>query len=470
VWLFLFRLEKIVYGSRNPIMIADKKILIVSNTSWNIYNYRLGLLNSLENRGARITVVAPPDNYSQKIGYDWRPVRIHAHGTNPFQDLKLIVDFYRIYRRLKPDVVLHYTIKPNVYGTLAAHRLGIPVINNVAGLGVLFGRESLHSKIARRLYKYSQRYAYRVFFQNCEDRDYFLTRRLVDPAVTDKLPGSGIDTHAFRPLPKTRRRDRFVFLLMARLIWQKGIGEYVRAAEIVRQKHPEVECQILGFLDKKNPSAVSPALIRRWVDNGSIDYLGATNNVKDYLRQADCVVLPSYYKEGVPRTLIEAAAMARPIITTDQVGCRDVVEDGWNGYLCQKRNAEDLARRMETMLRLPPHQRIMMGWNGRMKVLHEFDEKFVIDKYLHAIDALPKSFRDRSVPRSVASPVPTQTPESFPVRIPAPALLQVEDLFAADPALRDTPEVALLSAASETTSPDQRSRRTPAPKVIEVGG
>ena len=327
-----------------------------------------------------------------------------------------------------PDVVLNYTIKPNVYGTFAARMLGIPVINNIAGLGVMFSRETFYSKIARLLYKTSLRFAHRVFFQNQDDLEYFIRQKLVSREKTDKLPGSGIDTTHFAPMPKTRSRDRFVFLLMSRMIWEKGIDEYVTAARMISDKYPGIEFQLLGFLDNKNPFAIPSLTVQKWVDNGHIKYLGATNNVRQYIRQADCIVLPSYYREGVPRSLIEAASMAKPIITTDQVGCKDVVEDGFNGFLCRKRDARDLARQMEKMLRLSEVRRNIMGRNGRKKIILEFDEKFVIEKYVRAIarlDLLPSPV----VPR----PQPLNLPE--PVRVPDPFM----EIIASEPTIAEPP-------------------------------
>ncbi len=409
-------------------MFSSKKIVILSNTSWNIYNYRMGLLESLEKSGARITVIAPPDEYSDKIGYSFIPVAMNNHGTNPLEDCRLIVNLYKIYRRIKPDVILHYTIKPNVYGTLAARILGIPVINNIAGLGVMFSRETFYSKIARLLYKTSLRFAHRVFFQNQDDLEYFIRQKLVSREKTDKLPGSGIDTTHFAPMPKTRSRNRFVFLLMSRMIWEKGIDEYVTAAEMISDKYPGVEFQLLGFLDNKNPFAIPSLTVQKWVNSGYVKYLGATNNVRQYIRQADCIVLPSYYREGVPRTLIEAASMAKPIITTDQVGCKDVVDDGVNGFLCRKKDACDLARQMEKMLRLSEVQRNLMGCNGRNKIILEFDEKFVIEKYVRAIARLG------ILPAPVVSrPEPSNLPE--PVRVPDPFM----EIITSEPAVAETP-------------------------------
>ena len=206
--------------------------------------------------------------------------------------------------------------------------------------------------------------------------------------VTELLPGSGIDLNRFTPAATTVVHDvnsKFRFLLIARMLRDKGVGEYVVAAKLLRERWPLAEFCLLGFVDVQNPAAISSAEMDAWVAEGVVTYLGVSDDVRAQIAVADCVVLPSY-REGTPRTLLEAAAMARPIITTDAVGCREVVDDGVNGYLCKVRDAGDLAEKMERMLSLSPEQRSKMGYQGRAKMVAEFDEQIVIDKYLAAIE------------------------------------------------------------------------------------
>ncbi len=204
--------------------------------------------------------------------------------------------------------------------------------------------------------------------------------------LTDLLPGSGVDVHRFTPAANAIPRTTFVFLLVARMLKDKGVVEFVTATRFLKKQYPHIECQLLVFLDAKNPSAVSSEEMQAWVDEGIVNYLGVSDSVVDFLRQADCVVLPSYYREGVPRSLLEAASVGKPIITTDAVGCREVVDDGINGFLCEPRNADDLKAKMEKMLLLTEAERLQMGLNGRDKVLKQFDEQIVINRYVSAIE------------------------------------------------------------------------------------
>jgi len=230
-------------------------------------------------------------------------------------------------------------------------------------------------------------YPKHVFFQNKDDRDFFVQQKLVSPQQPILIPGSGIDLQRFSPrddIPVAANKP-FTFLLLARLLWDKGVGEFVEAARHIRQRYPNTRFQLLGQLDVANPAAIPRARVEQWQAEGIIDYLGKTDEVIPYLQQADCVVLPSY-REGTPRSLLEAAAIGKPIVTTDAVGCRNVVEDGVTGFLCQIKNALDLADKMLRLLQLPATDREQMGLRGRAKMEREFDEQIVINAYL---DALP---------------------------------------------------------------------------------
>ena len=366
------------------------KIVICINTAWNLFNFRAGLIKALVAQGHEVVALAPADEYAPRLtalGCRFVPLHMDNGGTHPVRDALLMWRFLRLLRAERPDVFLGYTVKPNVYGSLAAHWLGIPVVNNIAGLGAVFIRSGWLVRIVRGLYKLALGKSARVFFQNPEDRQLFIEHQLVKAAVTDLLPGSGVDLERFMPvtLPQSVEPGcKFRFLLIARMMRDKGVGEYVEAARLLRQRWPLAEFCLLGFVDVQNPSAISRSEMDVWVAEGVVNYLGVSDDVRIQISTADCVVLPSY-REGTPRTLLEAAAMARPIITTDAVGCREVVDDGVNGYLCKVRDAADLAQKMERMLALSPEQRSQMGQRGRAKMQAEFDEQIVIAKYLAAI-------------------------------------------------------------------------------------
>ena len=368
-------------------IVRDKTIAIVINTSWNIYNFRVGLLSSLQRAGYRIVAIAPRDDYSEKLqamGFEYHDIDINNKGTNPLEDVKLIRAFYRLYKNVKPDVLLHYTIKPNIYGTIAARLAGVPVISNISGLGTVFLDHSISSRVARLLYKVALRIPFKVFFQNAEDRALFIDSKLVAEEKTGLLPGSGIDTLKFSPLDSGPDSSSLSFLFIARLVKDKGLVEFVDAARILRVKYPAAQFNVLGAYYPGNPTAISPTEMEGWAQEGIISYLGTSDDVPALIARADCVVLPSY-REGLSRVLLEAASMAIPIITTDVPGCRDVVDNGVNGFICKVRDAGDLAVQMEKMIRLEQARRVEMGLKGREKVVNEFDEEIVINKYRDAI-------------------------------------------------------------------------------------
>lgn len=364
------------------------KILISLNTAWNLINFRAGLIRSLISAGHEVVAVAPPDTHVDRVralGCRYVPFEMDNHGTHPGRDLLLMWRFFCLLRQEKPDIFLGYTIKPNIYGSLAAHVLGIPVINNIAGLGAVFVNDNWLTWLVKRLYRFALSRSKRVFFQNDDDKSLFVGANLVKQEVTDRLPGSGVNLSDFSAV--TMPQDDFPvrFLLIARMLWDKGVGEFVEASMLLKHRFENVDFCLLGFLDKDNPAAISLEKMNEWVSRGYITYLGETNDVRPHIASATCVVLPSFYREGVPRTLLEAAAVGRPIITTNAVGCREVVEDGVNGYLCKARDARDLADKMAQFVSLTAEQRAEMGRYGREKAEKEFDEQIVINKYLNAI-------------------------------------------------------------------------------------
>ncbi|MFN3316875.1 MAG: glycosyltransferase family 4 protein, partial [Raineya sp.] len=325
------------------------------------------------------------DEYTEKIKswqIDFYPIELENKGTNPINDTKFYRKLYRLYRQIAPDVVLHFTIKPNIYGTLACRRLKIPCINNVSGLGTTFIHKKISSKIAHFLYRFSFRFAYKVFFQNKEDLKLFLKKKLVKEEKTGLLAGSGIDLQKFQP--QHILHQHFTFLMIARLIYDKGIREYVEAARIVKQQFPNVVFQLIGGFEKntKNPLNISLEEVNSW--KNTIEYLGTKEDVRPFIALADVVVLPSY-REGTPRSLLEAAAMGKPLLATDVAGCREVVENGKNGFLCKVQNPESLAKKMIDFLKLNPDILQEMGKYSRKKVEKEFDENLVFRAYQEAI-------------------------------------------------------------------------------------
>lgn len=368
------------------------KILLSVNLAWNALNFRAGLIRGLIAAGHEVVVAAPPDSdaaHVEALGCRLVPLPMDNGGTSVLRDLALLRRYVAVMRLERPDVFLGYTVKPNVYGSLAARLAGIPVVNNIAGLGAAFINPGLLTRVVRLLYRWALRRSHVVFFQNPDDRDLFVADGLVQLPQTELLPGSGIDLARFQPsagspADRVGPANGCRFLLVARMLYDKGIAEYVVAARRLKHTHPHCSFELLGRLDVDNPAAIARSTMDDWVREGAIHYLGAVDDVRPWMARADCVVLPSY-REGVPRTLLEAAAMAKPIVTTDAVGCREVVDDGVNGLLCKPRDADDLAAKLLAIHDLGPQARATMGRAGRDKVMREFDERIVIDRYLGAI-------------------------------------------------------------------------------------
>ena len=363
-----------------------KKIAIVVNSSWHAWNMRFNLAFAIQKCGYKVIFITPEDKYSQKIKkfFNFKEIKLNARTINPIDDLLLLLRFVKIYKNLNPDVILHYTIKPNIYGTLAAKILKIPVINNINGLGTIFIKESFLSKIVKILYKISLKNADKIFFQNKSDFKIFVNAKIVKKDKSEVLPGSGVDTKKFKPMEKEISK-KFIFLLVSRMLWPKGIQEFIDAAKIVNKKHKSIEFHLLGHLDVESPMSVSKKQMNSLVNGEYIKYLGSSDDVRQQISQSDCVILPSYYREGVPRVLLESASMAKPIITTFNAGCEDVVDNGINGYLCRIKDPIDLADKMIKIFNLSEDQRLNMGKLGRKKILNEFDESIVINKYLDLI-------------------------------------------------------------------------------------
>ncbi|WP_244148453.1 glycosyltransferase family 4 protein [Sulfitobacter litoralis] len=360
------------------------------NAAWNIWNFRRPLVEALSSDGHQITVLAPPDDTVvelERIGCRFRPLEMSVKGLNPVEDWKLQRRLKRIFREEQPDAVLSFTIKNNIFGARAACAAGVPFIPNVTGLGTAFLSGGFLQTVAEQLYRRAFGKLPTVFFQNDDDRSLFLDRKLVRMDQARLLPGSGIDLARFAPVEMPSADAPPVFLMIARLLRDKGVIEFVEAARQIKAGHPNARFQLLGATGSENRTAIDTATVEGWVAEGVVEYLGTTSDVRSAIAAASCVVLPSY-REGAPRTLIEAAAIARPLIATDVPGCRAVVDHEASGLLCEVRNADRLAMAMERFLALSPQARIEMGQAGRLKMEREFDQALVVAAYRKALAAL----------------------------------------------------------------------------------
>lgn len=365
-------------------------VVISVNTSWNLVNFRESLLRSLVSSGYKVVAIAPPDGREKDLaalGVDYIPIALDGRGLSPLADFRTLFSYIRILSAIQPQVYLGFTVKPNVYGGIACRLLGIPRIANIAGLGTAFIKGGLLNRIVRKLYAIGLKGAQCILFQNQDDRDHFVALNLADSDRAGLLPGSGVDLNRFRSA--TSGGDgKTVFLLVSRLLWAKGIQEYVEAAKILRQRHGErVICRLLGIPDYSS-GGVDAETLQRWKTEADIELLDPVSDVRPVLGQADCVVLPSYYPEGTPRSLLEAAGMGKAIITTDTPGCRDVVEDGVNGFLCQPRSLDSLVKAMDEYCHLADEGRSRLADASRGIAETRFDEQIVLRRYAEEISRL----------------------------------------------------------------------------------
>ncbi len=369
---------------------SDKqRILISINASWNIYNFRRSLIEALQQNGYEVITAAPNDAYSERLAAlvtSHHPISMSNAGSSPIQDFILFCRYIRLLKKLKPDIMLGYTIKPNVYGSFACALLKIPIINNVSGLGTVFIKRNWVTLIAKMLYRQAFRFSSCVFFQNGEDRALFIRENLVDEVKTRIIPGSGIDLNHYQPRPKTSKNG-IHFVLISRMLRDKGIGEYVEAARIVKQQYPNATFNLVGPHGIANRTAISSDEIQRWVAEGTMNYLGETDEIRDVIAANDVVVLPSY-REGMSRTLLEGLAMGTPLIATNVPGCKHTIDDGKNGFLCKLKDSKDLAKQMIHFIELSDEKRAEMGKASRKKAEAEFDQNIVINAYIEKIKSL----------------------------------------------------------------------------------
>ncbi|MFM6933010.1 MAG: glycosyltransferase family 4 protein [Novosphingobium sp.] len=366
---------------------AGRTIIVCANQAWNLVNFRKGLIAALVSRGFDVLAVAPADAEMERrladLGCRFAAAPIDSAGLSPLRDLATFLAFRRIIMRERPAAWLSWTIKPNVYGSLAARLAGVPALPNVSGLGTAFIRQGLLTEIVKRLYSAGFARAHRVFFQNTDDRDLFVSLGMIRARQAALLPGSGIDAGHWAPDSDDRPGPNR-FLMIARVVADKGVREYAEAAKVVRARFPETRFALMGPLDVANRTAISRDEVECWQAEGAIEYMPPSDDVRAAVNKADWVVLPSY-REGLSRVLLEAAAMARPIVTTDVPGCRDVVADGVNGFLCEARDAGSLAEALVRAAQCDDAQWRAMGQAGRARVQSEFSQERVTGLYLEAL-------------------------------------------------------------------------------------
>lgn len=376
---------------------SDQLVVIAYNTAHYALMMRANLIRSLQRNGFSVAVIAPTDKYVEKLkgmGVEFIDLPIKM-DKNPFTDLVLMFRFRRKLKKLNPTIFLGYTAKPNIFGGLAAQSLGIPVVNNISGLGAVFDSQGFVSRVMQALYKVALARSVMVFFQNPDDAALFLDQCVIKHKRYEMLPGSGVDLEHFAsvPIPPLRGR-KFRFLLIARMLRDKGVVEFVDAARRILADRQDIEFELLGSTGIDNPTAVTREKLEEWVAEGIIQYSDFCEDVRPKICAADCVVLPSY-REGTPRSLLEAASMGRPIITTDAIGCKEAVDDGVTGLVCKPRDSADLEAKMRAVLALSRDELATMGNNGRRLMEERFDENLVIENYLQIINHASQDYSHR---------------------------------------------------------------------------
>jgi glycosyltransferase involved in cell wall biosynthesis len=366
------------------------KIAIVVNSAWAAYNFRMNLARSISKEGNDVIFVIPYDNvYSEKIKLHFKCYNlvINPMSLNPLKELKTFFYLLSIYKKIKPDLTCHFTIKLNIYGSIASWFLRIPNIANITGLGSAFLDKGFYKFFAQFLYKQSLSFSSKVFIQNNEDLKFFIEEKITKKSMVELVPGSGVDLNKFKFNPYIRNSNKFIFLMISRVIKDKGIYEYIDAIKIIKKTkiYDSVEFQLLGEINSANNSVIKKTELDEWIKDDLIKYLGMNDKVENSIKDSNCIVLPSY-REGMPRAILESFAIGRPAIVSNVAGCKEIVDHEKNGLICHVKSSKDLAQKMIMMLELTDETRLRYGENGRKKVESKFDEKIVINAYLKSIN------------------------------------------------------------------------------------
>lgn len=342
---------------------------------------------SLIKQGYSVFVAAPHDDFAdlladKGIGYI-QVNKMNNKGTSIVEDFALMLELIKIYQSLKPSLIFHYTVKPNIYGTLAARLQKIPSIAIITGLGYAFAKRNIISWVVKRLYQISLKFAKEVWFLNNEDCETFLHSNIISRNKAFVLNSEGVNLNHFSPMEKSIISDQVIFLFSARILIEKGIKEFIESIIKLNNLGHKVKGEIVGFLDAENPSGLKKTDLEKLLEgHPSLEYKGSTKDIRQYIKNSDCIVLPSYYKEGVPRILLEAAAMAKPLITTNSTGCRETIDNQITGYFCEPKDVNSLIEAMSKIINLSVEERLEMGKKGRQKMQTYFDEKMVINIYI----------------------------------------------------------------------------------------
>ena len=353
------------------------RVLIVANADIGLYKFRKELLEELVKNNEVYIALPKGEFYNELVAIGCRYIvtELDRHGTNPLKEFKVVSLYKRIIKEVKPDIVFTYTIKPNVYAGIACASLNVPYVANVTGLGTAVENPGIMQFVTVNLYRYGLRKAQKVFFQNTENRDFMVNKGVVK-GKHDMLPGSGVNLNSYT-VSEYPNGDTVDFVFVSRIMKEKGIDQYLDAAKEIRKRHPETRFHICGFCEQAYEEE-----LQKLNEDGTIIYHGLVKDMAAIYRQMSCTIHPTYYPEGLSNVLLESAASGRPIITTNRSGCREVVDNGINGYVVEEKNSQDLIEKIEMFLAKSIEERKQMGLAGRKKVEKEFNRQIVIDKYL----------------------------------------------------------------------------------------
>lgn len=358
-----------------------KKILFLVNHEIVIYNFRKEIVERFIKEGFEVIVSSPSgDKIDElvKMGCIHEEIEMDRHGINISENYKLYKTYLRLLKKIKPDIILGFTIKPNIFGALAAKRLKIPFVANITGLGSAVENPGIMQKITVLLYKFAFTNIQTVFFQNEDNRQFFVDKNIAIHKHK-MLPGSGVNLNQFLPLGYPPK-DTIEFVFISRIMKEKGIDQYLEAAEFITKKYSNIKFHICGFCEEEYES-----ILEEYQNKGFVTYHGMIRDVREILRITHCTVHPTYYPEGLSNVLLESAGCERPLITTNRSGTREVVDEGVNGLLIEPKNSKDLIKKIEKFITLPYEEKINMGKAGRKKVELEFNREIVVEKYLKEV-------------------------------------------------------------------------------------
>ncbi len=364
-------------------------IAVIENNIIATNSIRKKLMLELLQKGYQVNILTSGSPQEMQLAKNngFTVIDVGQSTQDPRAIIRYMCNLYKGLKSSRADVCLTFTIRPAIWGNIITRLLKMPTITNITGIGPLFTRNNIAYRCARILYKFVLKKTFKIFFQNYDDMNIFLEKKFAHPAVVERVPGSGVDYEYYYPREKNHKNDQFKFLFIGRLVKDKGINEYVEAARLLKKTLVNVEFQVLGPVWKQNlkDNIITEGEVEQWKKEGIVDYLGESKDIREFLSESDCLVLPSY-REGMSNVLLEASSMEIPCITTDTTGCRDIVVEGLTGFLCKVQDVNDLADKMKLMYSLPEKNRIRMGKNARNKIIKEFDKKIVINAYLRAIE------------------------------------------------------------------------------------